>query len=139
MSADDNKAIVLHNYAELNKGNLDIIDDLYAPDFIGHIPGFPLIHGGQAFKHVQATFYTAFPDLQETPEALIAQGDKVTLRETYRGTHTGDLQGLRPTGKRVQFSSIDIYRFAGGKIVELWVAFDQLGMLQQLGVIPPLG
>jgi steroid delta-isomerase-like uncharacterized protein len=140
MSTEDNKAIVLRNYEELNKGNLGIVDELYATNYVGHTAGLPEpVRGREALKPLLAAYFTAFPDLHETPEDLIAEGDKVAIRVTYRGTHKGDFQGLPPTGRQVQFTSIDIYRLAGGKIVEQWVEFDGPGMLQQLGVIPGVG
>lgn len=141
MSTEENKAMVLRHYEELNKGNLvDIVDDLYAPDFVGYITGLPEpVRGREAQKSLIAAFFTAFPDLHETPEELIAEGDKVVIRESYRGTHQGDFQGIPPTGKQVTFTSVDIYRFAGGKIVEVWSQIDLLSLLQQLGVVPAPG
>ncbi len=137
MSTEENKKIVRRNYEELNKGNLAVIDELYADDYVGHIATLPgPVRGREALKQVQGAYFAAFPDLHETPEDLIAEGDKVVIRETYRGTHKGDLQGLAPTGKQASFTSIDIYRIVGGKIVEQWVEWDALGFMQQLGAIP---
>jgi len=72
-------------------------------------------------------------------EDMIAEGDKVVLRSTFRGTHKGDLMGIAPTGKQVTMPLILIYRIADDKIVEHWMQADALGLLQQLGVIPPMG
>ena len=72
-------------------------------------------------------------------EDLIAEGDKVAVRQTWRGTHTGNFQGIPPTGKPVTFTSLEVYRVTGGKLAEEWVELDMLGLLQQLGVIPPMG
>ena len=140
MSTEENKAIVLRHYEELNKGNVDIVDELYAPDFVGYITGLPEpVRGRQAQKSLVAAFFTAFPNLHETAEELIAEGDKVVIRESYRGTHKGDFLGIPPTGKQVAFTSIDIYRIADGKIVEVWSQIDLLSVLQQLGVVPAPG
>src|SRR5579884_1072325 len=140
MATEENKALVLHHYEELNKGNVDIVDELYAADFVGYITGLPEpVRGRQAQKSLIAAFFTAFPDLHETPEECIAEGDKVVIRESYGGTHQGDFMGIAPTGKQVTFTSVDIYRLAGGKIVEVWSQIDLLGMMQQLGVIPAPG
>ena len=85
-----------------------------------------------------ATYTSAFPDLQLTTEDLVAERDKVAIRNTWRGTHQGAFQGLLPTGKRVMFSGTDIFRCVGGKIAEQWADLDALGLLQQLGGIPTL-
>jgi predicted ester cyclase len=66
----------------------------------------------------------------------MAEGDKVAVRQTWRGTHSASFQGIPPTGKRITFTSIEIYRAAGGKLVEEWVELDVFGLLQQLGAIP---
>ena len=84
-------------------------------------------------------FLGAFPDLAVTVDDIVAEGDKVVLRSTGRGTHTGDLQGIPPTGKSMTISAIDIFRVSGGRIAEQGEMFDQMGMMQQLGVIPAPG
>jgi steroid delta-isomerase-like uncharacterized protein len=139
MSLEENKAVVLRNYEQLNRGNLvGAVDELYAEEFSLHVPGLPEpVRGREAFKEfVTAFFLNAFPDLRETAEDLIAEGDRVAIRESYQGTHTGEFQGLAPTGRVVRFTSTDIYRIVDGKIVEVWTELDALGMLQQLGAIP---
>ena len=85
--------------------------------------------------------HSAFPDLQMNVEDMIAEGDKVVARVRMSGTHQGEFMGIDPTGNRVEISGIDILRVADGKIVEHWGNFDDLGMMQQLGVIeqPPSG
>ena len=81
-------------------------------------------------------FLSAFPDTQMTVEDELADGDKVATRWTATGTHTGELMGIPPTGKQVTVTGMDINRLVGGKIVEHWGEFDQMGMMQQLGVVP---
>jgi steroid delta-isomerase-like uncharacterized protein len=109
---------------------------LVAADFIGHFPGQPPIEGLEAFRQFGAPYFSAFPDLQITPEDLIAEGDKVTMRYGWRGTHQGELMGIPATGKQVITSGMSILRVANGKTAEQWDHFDTLGMLQQLGVVP---
>lgn len=82
---------------------------------------------------------TAFPDVQMTIEDMIAEGDKVAVRYTFRGTQQGETQGIPPTGKYVNVPGIFICRCRDGKIVEEWDIWDDLGLLQQLGAISPLG
>jgi predicted ester cyclase len=84
-------------------------------------------------------FRQAFPDSYFTIEDMIAEGDKVVTRKTFHGTHEGEFMGIPPTRRRVSISLIDIVRIAGGRVVEHWSLADNLGMMQQLGVIPQPG
>src|SRR5258708_38594660 len=97
------------------------------------------IQGKEAFKQFLSMYLTAFPDLHFTIEDIIAEGDTVVVRFTFRGTHQGDLMGIPPTGKQVVVTGIDIICAANGKVVEEWVNRDELSLLQQLGVIPTPG
>jgi steroid delta-isomerase-like uncharacterized protein len=90
-------------------------------------------------KQFLTTFYSAFPDLGHTVEDQIAEGDRVATRATNRGTYRGELMGIPPTGKQFTVTGINIVRVSGGRIVEEWVNFDTLGMMQQLGVISQPG
>lgn len=140
MSTEDNEALVRRLYEEVfNRGDLSTVDGLLAADYIDHtaLPGTS--PGPEGLKQFISMFRAAFPDLHFTIEDMIAAGDTVVVRQTYRGTHEGDLMGIPPTGKQVTITSIDIGRFAGGKLVEHWGATDSLGLLQQLGVVPPMG
>ena len=140
MSAEKNKAIVRRYTEEVwNQGNLAVVDEIFAADFVGHQPGSPDIHGPESLKQFVAMRRTAWPDLKFTVEDQIAEGDKVATRWTWSGTHEGDLMGIPPTGLQATATGIGIHRIAGGKIVEQWVNRDTLGILQQLGVIPRLG
>jgi predicted ester cyclase len=116
-------------------GNSAVVDELFVTDYVNHSipPGQPQGLAGQ--KQFIATFRTAFPDVQFTIEDMIAEGDKAVGRVTFRGTHTGELGGIQPTGKKVIVEGIDIIRFANGKAVENWYSGDMLGLMQQLGVI----
>ena len=133
MSTEQNKKLVLRWKDEIwNKRNLNIIDELYAPDYVGHIVGTPgPVRGREAFKQLLATYFAAF-DLHRTNEFLIAEGDKVVAYDSYRVRHTGEFAGIPPTGKELSITGIDIYRIVGGKIVEQWFEADLTGMLQQL-------
>lgn len=138
MSAEDNKTLVRRVYEEsINRRNLKVIDELIDPNYVDHIPGSP-VQGIEGLQQAISTYLTAFPDLQMTIEDLIAEGDEVAARFTIRGTHTGELMGIPPTGRQVTVSALHILRVANGKIVEEWQNSDDLGMMQQLGVIPPL-
>ena len=87
-------------------------------------------------KRLATAMRTAFPDLQTTHEDTIAQADKVVIRWTLSGTHTGPWLDIPPTARSFRVSGIDIFRIVGGKLVDLWQEGDTLGFLQQLGVIP---
>ncbi len=139
MSAE-NKAIVRRLIEEgFNRGNLEVYEELVAPDFVNHSapPGVPPTREG--WKQIAAMFRTAFPDLHLHIEDEIAEGDLVTTRFTGHGTHQGELMGIPATGKEVTFSGINIARIAGGKIMERREEFDMMGMMVQLGVVSPLG
>jgi steroid delta-isomerase-like uncharacterized protein len=143
MSTEDNKALI-HKWVDEVLNTRDVSDqslayELVASDFVGHFPGQPPIEGLEAFRQFGSLYFSAFPDLQITPEDLIAEGDKVTMRYGWRGTHQGELMGIPATGKQVKTSGISILRIANGKIAEQWDNFDNLSMLQQLGVIPAPG
>ena len=110
-----------------------------APHFVAHMPGVPEPMNREAFIQYQGVILSAFPDFAPTLEFQIAEGDKVANRLVFDGTHKGDFQGIPPTGKRVRVTAITIERVAGGKIVEHWIEFDALSMMQQLGVVPAPG
>ena len=84
------------------------------------------------------SFRAAFPDFQATILDQIAEDDRVVTRKVFTGTHLGPLQGIEPTGRKVEIHVIDIVRVANGKIVEHWNCVDRLGLLAQLGALPPL-
>ena len=143
MSTEENKAIARRLYETFNRaistGNMSLLDEVLAADGVDHNPAPGQAPGLEGVKQVFSQFLAAFPDLQFTVEDMIAEGDKVASRITTRGTHKGDFQGIPATGKQVTQTGIDIVRIAGGKVVERWGEFDNLGLLQQLGVIPPPG
>ena len=139
MSTEENKAVVRSAIDALNQKNwAALYDELTAPDFVLH-DASTTIQGLEAYKQFISTFLTAFPDTHFTIEDVIAEGDTVVTRQTFRGTHAGDFDRIPPTGKQVTASAIDITLVANGKRVEQWFNGDDLGLLQQLGVIPAMG
>lgn len=135
MASEDNKATVRKFYDAFNRGELGRIDALCAP-------GVRICHGGpgpqdlETAKRYAALFIAAFPDGENTIEDMIAEGEAVATRGTFRGTHRGEFHGLPPTGRQVAMTWISFDRFADGKFVERRVEHDTLGLLQQLGAIP---
>ena len=137
---EENKAIARRDSVEVwNKGNLDTVDEISTAVGVAHMPGSPDIHTLEDYKQYVTMNRNAFPDIHFTIEDEIAQGDKVVIRWTVTGTHKGDLMGISPTGKQCTGTGITIYRFSGGKIQESWSNWDALGMMQQLGIVPPIG
>ncbi len=140
MSAEEKKAIVRRLFEELwNQGKLDVADEIFATDYIFHEPVAGEVRGPEGFKQFVSMYRIAFPDLQFRIEDQIAEGDKIVTRWIATGTHKGELMGISPTSVQVTVTGIGIARTDGGKIVEFWDNYDALGMLQQLGVVPPLG
>jgi steroid delta-isomerase-like uncharacterized protein len=138
MSAEENKAIIRRYIEEAwNKGNVNIIDQLMAENYARHMAGPepPLNREGQ--KQRIRAFRRAFPDFHLTIDDMIAERDEVAFRMTGTGTQEGTFRGIAPTGRQTSIIIIEIARFADGKIVEQWGSRDDLGMLQQLGVIIP--
>ena len=139
MSTEENKTVSRRFHEAFDKGNQGS-QALYvelAPDFVAHFPGVPGPLDREGFTQLGNVFTSAFPQSQTTIEDEIAEGDKVISRWTYRAVHRGEFQGIPPSGKQVTMTGLTLLRIAGGKIVEHWVELDQLGLLQQLGVIPP--
>ena len=138
MSTEDNKALNRRFWEEVfNQKNLAAIDELCRADFVYH-GAFGPIRGSEAFKRFLQIYFGAFPDLHIRIEDQIAEGEKVVVRNTIMGTHQGALMGIAPTGKRVQISSIHVTRLVGSKSVEDWGNEDMLGLMRQLGVLPPM-
>ncbi|HET9992238.1 MAG TPA: ester cyclase [Kofleriaceae bacterium] len=133
---DKNKALVRRFYDEVwNKGHLDVADEVFARDYVRHDPGPPAPPGAEGQKQVAAGMRKAFPDLVYTVDFMIAENDIVAARWTIQGTQTGDMMGAKPTGKKVTFSGVNIFRFDHGKVAELWNHRDDLSMMVQLGMV----
>jgi steroid delta-isomerase-like uncharacterized protein len=134
--SEQNKALVRRVVEDVyNQGNLAVADELAASDLLVHMTSQE-IRGREGAKQYVAALRAAFPDLHLTIEDQIAEGDRVVTRWTARGTHTGQFQGIPPTGKQVRVAGTDIDRIADSKVVECWSHVDDLGMMQQLGAIP---
>ncbi len=136
--SEANKNVVRRLFEEVwNKGNLNVTDELFASTYVHHDASTPDLGRGPESEKKRATLYrTAFPDLRLTIEDILAEGETVMARWSCRGTHKGDLSGIAPTGKPFTISGVSIARFAGGKMVEGYVNWDALGLMQQLGVVP---
>jgi steroid delta-isomerase-like uncharacterized protein len=133
MSLKTNKALVRRHYAEvLNQGELELIDELYAPTIA--LPGGAHMEREQ-FKAMAQMSIDAFSDFQVTVEDQIAEGDKVVTRWSARGTHHGNFAGIPPTGKQVTVTAIHIHQIVDGRIAALWEEFDMFGLQKQLGLI----
>ena len=138
MSTEHNKALIYRVTEEgLNQHNPALVDEMCTPNFVFH-NGSRTIQGLPAYKRYLAPFFSAFPDAHFTTEDLIAEGDTVAVRRTFRGTHRGSLMGIPPTGRQVTISDMVMLRVANGKFVEAWNNIDELGLLRQLRVIPAL-
>ena len=133
-----NKALVRRFYAEIDKGNLEAMDELVAEDYLDHNPPpFPgLGSGREGLKQAFKLFQKATPGYHRIDDQ-IAEGDKVVTRLTSFGKHEGDLPGAPRTGNAMQMTSITIHRIANGKLAEKWSEKDMLGLLRQIGVMPP--
>jgi steroid delta-isomerase-like uncharacterized protein len=139
--SEQNKTAVRRLFDELwNKGNLPVADELIAPTYTHHDASTPDVGRGPESEKKRVTHYrNAFPDMRLTIEDIIAERETVIARWSCRGQHKGELNGIAPTGKQFAISGVTIARFANGKMVEGYVNWDALGLMQQLGVVPELG
>ena len=137
---EENKAFERRLYEEIYiKKNIAKAEQFYAENWVCHPtpPGMPL--GLEGMKQWHAINSKAIPDMQVKLEDMVAEGDKIACRWTATGTHKGEFMGVPPTNKKITLTGIHIDRIAGGKVVETWNYTDMLGVMQQLGVIPPIG
>ena len=140
MSTEENKALAQRWLDEVwNKGDLSLIDELIAPDYVLHDPTRPGVRGRLGIKESIIMFRGAFPDLSFTIEDQVAETDKIVTRYTVQGTHLGSLMGIPATGKQGTITGMGIYRIADGQIAEVWSNWDTWGLLQRMGVILPPG
>ena len=114
-----------------------LADEILSPDVVFHgTTADGELHGIDQVKMFVASYRRAFPDAHSTVEDQVAEGDKVATRWRARGTHRGELGGMEPTGREFEMDGVTIERIAGGRIAEVWVMRDELGLLRQLGVLP---
>jgi steroid delta-isomerase-like uncharacterized protein len=141
MALETNKAIARRWSEELwTQGRLYVADEIVAPDYVRHDPSDPVpVSGPEGVKRLVTMVRTALPDMRIEIEDLIAEGDLVVSRYHSTATDTGGYMGRPPTGKTTRTTAIQIFRIMDGKIVESWANRDDLGVLQQLGMIPALG
>jgi predicted ester cyclase len=141
MSTEDNKAATRRLFDGFNQKDVAIVDELCTPDFVLHDPAGPGgwhgdgIHSREEYKEYLSGFFASLPG-QFTIDDIIAEGDKVVTRWTYRSTHQGQWRGVSPTGKEVTFTATSTSRFVDGKVAETWQNVDNLGVMRQLGLIP---
>jgi len=139
VSLEENRAVIRRLYEAFNKHDPALLDEIMAIDFVD-APNTPFeLRGLESYKKFEATFIKAFPDYQDTIEDIIAEGDKVWVLGKVTGTHTGEWEFLgikfAPTGKKITWRALNIFRIVNGKIVERKSLRDMLDFLRQLGVI----
>jgi steroid delta-isomerase-like uncharacterized protein len=136
----DNKDVVRGAVNEVwNKGDLNAVEKYYADDYTFYTEGGGVQRGPASMREWAQTIHGAFPDINYNLDALYAEGDKVAARYSVTGTHTGDFRGLPPTNKPIKLTGHMILYVRDGKIVQGHGYWDTLGLLQQLGLTPPLG
>lgn len=136
-----NKNLIQRFTAATNAADWDAFDELLTDNFTRHCQATPNVQvkSRDEFKKLQESFLVSIPDQKITLEMLIAEGDKVAAYATYSGTFTGPMGEFQPTGKSVESKFISIFRTEEGRIAELWVEWDNLAMLTQMGLFPPGG
>lgn len=134
MSLEENKSLLRIFFEELNKGNLEVWEELCASGYIYHGTAGDMTL--EQSKHHAASLLAAFPDLNGVIDDMIAERDKVVARYTITGTHRGPYTGIVPTGKKIVLQGVEIDRISNRKFIETWTVSDTLGLMQQLGVIP---
>jgi steroid delta-isomerase-like uncharacterized protein len=138
MSTEENKANVRRAIEAFNQGNVAAMSEFWTSDLVVHDPNNPLVRNHEEYKQFLTDYLAAIPT-QMTIEDLIAEGDKVMARYTFRGTHQMQWRGAPPTGKSVTYTATHTYRFADGKVAEIWANSDIFSLVQQLGLIPAPG
>ena len=136
MSAEENKDLARRSWEIVSERNPDLIEEFYPPDLVWHAPDQD-IRGYEEARQFVSTFFDAFPDINITVEDAIAEGDQAVTRYTIRGTHRGETEEFGPpTGRQMELEGITIHRIEGGKIVEEWERYDNLSVMEQLGLVP---
>lgn len=136
MSAEENKATVYRLFDELNQGNTDIMDEVFADNFIRYAPDGQTM-GKNDYKQLMGMLSVALPDNWSRLEDVVAEGDRVVFRFTWGGTHKGNLMGIPPTDKKIEMKEAYFARFENGKIAEYVNFMDRLSLMQQVGTPPP--
>lgn len=137
MSTEQNKQIVRRLYEEvINREQANVIEALYAADVVIHDPFMGEAHGVEAFKALLGMFDVAFPHHRVAIDAIVAEGDMVSVLHTHTATHHGPFMGMPATGKTVVVPGIELFRLREGKVVEFWRKDDDVALLMQLGMLP---
>jgi steroid delta-isomerase-like uncharacterized protein len=141
VSKEENKALARRWFEDLfNAGNLEVADEIIAPDHVNHDPTLPDIPSGpEGQRQIVNLYRGAFTNAHISVEDQLAEGDKVVTRWSSSGTHQGELMGVAPTGNQVTITGVTINRLSDGEIVESWSNYDALGMMQQIGAVPEPG
>lgn len=133
-----NKDIARRTIEEVwNKGNFVVLNESYAREYVHHDPNAPEVRDLAGFKKWAAAVRLAFPDFHVKAEEMLEEGGTVVTRWTATGTHKGAFLEVPATGKKLTNTGVSIHHVRNGKIVEGWWAYDAVGMMRQLGVIPP--
>jgi steroid delta-isomerase-like uncharacterized protein len=134
--SDDAKSLLTRFYGEINAGNLDVVDELIADDFVEHeeFPG--ISQDKEGVRQFFSIFRAAFPDMRMEPHDVLADGDLLCCRATMSGTQRGEFMGMPPSGKRFEVTGFDLLRVREGKVTEHWGLMDAMKMMQQLGAVP---
>jgi steroid delta-isomerase-like uncharacterized protein len=135
VSVDEHKALVRRFYEQVwDRGNSDFAYDVFSDDYVRHdLRSTDALPGPEGQKRIADDFRAAFPDLRLTVDLVVGEGDYVVGRWTASGTHLGSWRAIEPTGRRVTFSAVNIFRFQNGKVAEIWNHRDDLGLSQQVG------
>lgn len=132
-SPESNVALIRAGFAELNAHDIDAMASRLAPDFIIHLAELPEpLHGSEIWREGAAVIKRGIPDIHAEIDDIFGAGDRVAVRVTFRGTHTGEYLGFAPTGNAVQYVSHEFYRLADGLIAEEWICSDTASLLRQL-------
>ncbi len=137
MDCESNKAAKRKYLDAFNAQNLDVIDELFAPDYVLHMAGSPDLKGAESLKQMVAGSFAALSEMRAQVEDMVAEGDKVVTRWTITAVHSGEFMGVPPTNRHLIMNGIIIDRFVDGRVVEAWESFDMHGLMAQLGATEP--
>ena len=132
------KAVVRRNTEEVQGGgNFEVFEELFADDFLDHTPQSGRTPDKDGARQLYKLLRTGFPDFHAEIHFQLADGDRVTTYKTYHGTHRGEFFGIAPTGRAIQFETVDVMRVRDGKITDHWGVANLFSLMQQLGALPP--
>ncbi len=136
--SEENKAVVRKYYELMDKGDMEGMIGHFSDGVVYRFTGMGTLDK-KGFQGLIQGFRGAFPDMKHTIDAQVAEGDRVATPVTFRGTHTGELMGIPPSGKQVEVRALSVHRIAGGKVVDAETVVDMMGIMQQIGAIPTPG